>query len=72
MKQGQHLYHIHQNNNLGVSLSTLYRYLNKGYLSASVLDAPRIVRFKKERASQENLFQKNSEKEELTKIFKVL
>ena len=50
MKQGQHLYHIHQNNNLGVSLSTLYRYLNKGYLSASVLDAPRIVRFKKRKS----------------------
>ena len=51
MKRGQHLYHIHQSNDLGVSLSTLYRYLNKGYLSASVLDAPRIVKFKKRKSS---------------------
>lgn len=51
MKRGQHLYHIHQSNNLEVSLSTLYRYLNKGYLSASVLDAPRIVKFKKRKNS---------------------
>lgn len=47
MKKGQHLYHIHQTNDLEVSLSTLYRYLNKGYLSASLLDTPRAVRFKK-------------------------
>lgn len=51
MKHGQHLYHIHQSNDLEVSLSTLYRYLNKGYLSASVLDAPRIVKFKKRKSS---------------------
>lgn len=51
MKQGQHLYHIHKNNDLGVSLSTVYRYLNKGYLSASVLDAPRMVRFKKRKST---------------------
>ena len=51
MKPGQHLYHIHQSNDLGVSLSTLYRYLNKGYLSASILDAPRIVKFKKRKNS---------------------
>lgn len=51
MKRGQHLYHIQQSNDIGVSLSTLYRYLNKGYLSASVLDAPRIVKFKKRKSS---------------------
>jgi IS30 family transposase len=46
IKQGQHLYHIMQTNNLGVSKSTVYRHLNRGYLSVKSLDFPRVVKFK--------------------------
>ena len=35
INQGQHLYHITQTHNLGVSQSTVYRHLNRGYLSVS-------------------------------------
>jgi len=44
--QGQHLYHIMQTNNLGVSKSTVYRHLHCGYLSACAGDFPRVVKFK--------------------------
>lgn len=66
MKKGQHLYHIHQTNDLGVSLSTLYRYLNKGYLSASILDAPRVAKF-----ILKNMSQRNLGKVERTRILKI-
>jgi transposase, IS30 family len=33
IRRGQHLYHIMQTNDLGVSKSTIYRHLNRGYLS---------------------------------------
>jgi len=46
IKKGQHLYHILQTNQLGVSKSTVYRHLKKGYLSANVVEFPRIVKFK--------------------------
>jgi IS30 family transposase len=46
IKQGQHLYHITQTNDLGVSKSTVYRHLHRGYLSVGKLDFPRIVKFK--------------------------
>ena len=46
IKNGQHLYHIMQTYDLGVSKSTVYRYLNKGYLSVSPIDFPRLVKFK--------------------------
>ena len=35
VKRGQHLYHIIQSKNLGVSKSTIYRHLQRGYLSVS-------------------------------------
>lgn len=47
IKKGQHLYHIMQSNNLNVSKSTIYRHLNKGYLSVSKTDFPRVVKFKR-------------------------
>jgi transposase, IS30 family len=47
--KGQHLYHILATNNLGVSKSTVYRHLNRGYLSASKIDFPRVVKFKPRR-----------------------
>jgi IS30 family transposase len=47
IKQGQHLYHIMKANDLGVSKSTIYRHLHRGYLSAAAIDFPRVVKFKK-------------------------
>ncbi len=49
IRKGQHLYHIMATNNLGVSKSTVYRHLNRGYLSASKIDFPRVVKFKPRR-----------------------
>lgn len=46
MKMGQHIYHILQTNNLGVSKSTVYRNLHRGYLSVSKFDCPRVLKFK--------------------------
>ena len=46
IKKGQHLYHILQTNQLGVSKSTVYRHLKKGYLSVSAVEFPRVVKFK--------------------------
>ena len=52
VKQGQHLYHIMQSNDLGVSKSTVYRHLKRGYLSVSAIDFPRVVKFKPRRTRQ--------------------
>lgn len=52
IKRGQHLYHIMQTNNLGVSKSTVYRHLHRGYLSVCKLDFPRVVKFKPRRPSK--------------------
>ncbi len=47
LKNGQHIYHILANNPaLSCSKSTIYRHFKKGYLSASVIDLPRAVKFK--------------------------
>jgi transposase, IS30 family len=46
IKRGQHLYHILQTNDLGVSKSTIYRHLHRGYLSVNALDFPRVVKFR--------------------------
>jgi len=46
IKKGQHLYHIMQSNDLGISQATAYRHLHRGYLSVSKLDFPRVVKFK--------------------------
>ena len=51
-KRGQHLYHIMQANELGVSKSTIYRHLHRGYLSISKIDFPRVVKFKKRNKRQ--------------------
>jgi len=40
---GQHLYHILQTNDLGVSKTAVYRHLKNGLLSVSPLDFPRVV-----------------------------
>jgi IS30 family transposase len=46
IKKGQRLYHIMETHDVGFSKSTAYRHLNRGYLSVSKLDFPRVVKFK--------------------------
>jgi len=46
MKKGQRLYHIMATHDVGFSKSSAYRHLHRGYLSASKLDFPRLVKFK--------------------------
>jgi transposase, IS30 family len=50
IKRGQHLYHIMKTHNLGISKSTVYRHLHRGYLSVNKLDFPRVVKFKLRKA----------------------
>lgn len=52
LQQGQHLYHILQTEDLGVSKSTVYRHLHRGQLSVSPMDLPRVVKFKPRRAKK--------------------
>ena len=49
VKRGQRLYHIMQTKPLGVSKSTVYRHLKRGYLSVSSIDFPRVVKFRPRR-----------------------
>jgi len=53
VRAGQHLYHISQTYDLGVSKSTVYRHLKRGYLSVSPVDFPRVVKFKRRSKRQE-------------------
>ena len=46
IKKGQRLYHIMATHDVGFSKSSAYRHLHRGYLSASKLDFPRVVKFK--------------------------
>jgi len=46
IKRGQHLYHIMKTNDVSFSQATAYRHLHRGYLSASKIDFPRVVKFK--------------------------
>jgi len=46
LQKGQHLFHIQANNELHASKSTIYRNFHRGYYSASVIDLPRLVKFK--------------------------
>ncbi len=53
IKKGQHLYHIMNTHNLGVSQATVYRHLHRGYLTVSKMDFPRVVKFKPRKKSYE-------------------
>lgn len=53
VRHGQHIYHITQTHNLGMSVSTVYRNISKGYLSVSKLDLPRAPKFKPRKSHQE-------------------
>ena len=46
VKNGQHIYHIATTHKTPYSISSIYRLLDKGYLSCSSLDLPRKVKFK--------------------------
>ena len=50
LKQGQHLYHIIQTQNVTMSKSSFYRHLHNGNLSLIPLDMPRVVKFKARRS----------------------
>ncbi len=54
VRHGQHIYHITQTHNLGMSVSTVYRNISKGYLSVSKLDLPRAPKFKPRKSHQED------------------
>ncbi|MCQ8264294.1 hypothetical protein NF417_12955, partial [Streptococcus suis] len=41
--------HIIASNELSVSRASIYRYLEKGYLSTKPIDFPRVVKFRKRR-----------------------
>ena len=58
IKKGQHLYHIMKSNDLGVSKSTVYRHLHRGYLTVSKVDFPRVVKFKVRRVRREDYIPK--------------
>lgn len=51
IKKGQRLYHITQTAELGVSQSTIYRYVKRGYLGVNSFDFPRIVKFKRRKTN---------------------
>ena len=46
VKGGQHIYHATKALNLNTPVSSIYRYINKGYMSCSRIDLPRAVKFK--------------------------
>jgi IS30 family transposase len=52
VKNGQHLYHLLKANTLAVSKSTVYRHLQKGYLSVGAIDFPRVVKFRPRKQKQ--------------------
>ncbi|MDW8760437.1 IS30 family transposase, partial [Streptococcus suis] len=49
IQKGQHLNHIIASNGLAASRASIYRYLEKGYLSSKPIDFPRVVKFRKRR-----------------------
>jgi len=60
IKKGQHLYHIMNTHDLGVSQSTVYRHLHRGYLSANKMDFPRVVKFKPRKQHHEDKIPKSA------------
>ena len=46
VKKGQHIYHAAKALKLKTPVSSLYRYINKGYMSCVSIDLPRAVKFK--------------------------
>lgn len=50
-KNGQHIYTVATSHDLGMSISSVYRNINKGYLSIGKIDLPRAVKFKERKKS---------------------
>ncbi len=46
VKNGQHIYHAVKSLKLKTPVSSIYRYINKGYMSCARIDLPRAVKFK--------------------------
>lgn len=46
VRNGQHIYHIIQTNNLPISTATVYRHIQKRYYAITPMDLPRAVKFK--------------------------
>lgn len=46
VRNGQHIYHAIQSNDLPVSTATVYRHIKKQYYSIGIIDLPRAVKFK--------------------------
>lgn len=53
VKRGQHIYQIVNANDLGMSVSTVYRNIARGYLSVGKLDLPRAVKFKERKHNKD-------------------
>ena len=47
VSNGDSIYEISKNNNLGKSVSTIYRYINSGFLTTKPIDLPYAVTYKK-------------------------
>jgi IS30 family transposase len=62
IKKGQRLYHLSQTKDLGVSQATVYRYVNRGYMSVTPFEFPRIVKFKARKQYQRSYIPKESKK----------
>ena len=71
-KRGQHLYHISQTHDLGVSKSTVYRHLHRGYLSVSAVDFPRVVKFKPRQAKKTESIPREAKKGRTYEDFRVV
>lgn len=53
IKHGQHIYQIVNSHDLGMSVSTVYRNIEKGYLSVGKIELPRAVKFKTRKCNKE-------------------
>ncbi|MFX3997935.1 IS30 family transposase, partial [Streptococcus suis] len=49
IQKGQHLKHIIASNEMSAYRASIYRYLEKGYLSTKPIDFPRVVKYRKRR-----------------------
>lgn len=58
LKQGQHIYHIVNSakDKVPFHISSIYRYINKGYMSVNRIDLPRAVKFKPRKISSKDIY----------------
>lgn len=53
VKKGQHVYHAVNALGLTIPVSSVYRYINQGYMSCSKIDLPRAVKFKPRKSNND-------------------